>query len=403
MMYRLKLHERGQALVSSIFVVVALMSVSAAYLLVSYGAYEGDRRDNEGIRARCAAEEAINLSIAELKVGVDTGGDGLGNLTQTGDDGRELRASVVPLGGDLYRLHGVGELRRARAGYDAIVQVIPGPPLMFPFRAAIAAEGAVNTLGNISVDGRNWNSGGTSLVGPGVFGISSRNNITNGGSSTVGGNGFAPSRPPNAATLEKYATWKDLVDNDGDGSVDEELFDGIDNDHDGVIDEDTQGYPTSPDVMFKLSAGTLKQTAQANGTYFASQTAYENYRAAHGGNLPGGEIYYLDFATWQPANLSSTMNATPSIIIQHAPAGNALMKNVHFQFKGLVLGDFVEHINGDFLLVGAFMSFGNKAIGNAFGNGNATIRFSSAVLGQLPSGTMGQNVRIVAFQRATAN
>lgn len=94
-----RITECGQALVSSIFVVVALMSVSAAYLLVSYGAYEGDRRDNEGIRARCAAEEALNLSMAELKVGVDVGGDGLGIIEQTGDDGRALRATVIPLGG----------------------------------------------------------------------------------------------------------------------------------------------------------------------------------------------------------------------------------------------------------------------------------------------------------------
>lgn len=274
---------------------------------------------------------------------------------------------------------------------------------MFPFRAAIAAEGAVSTTGNITVDGRNWNANGTSLVGPGVFGISSRNNITNGGSSTAGGNGFAPSNPANPLALEKYATWRDLIDNDGDGSIDEEPFDGIDNDHDGIIDEDTQGYPTTPDVMFKLNAGSLKQIAQNNGTYFASQTEYENYRAAHGGSLPGGEILYLDFDLWQPANLSQTMNATPSIIIQHNAAGSALMKNVHYQFKGLILGDFVQHINGDFMLVGAFMSFGNKAIGNAFGNGNALIRFSSQVLGQLPSGSLGQNVRIVAFQRATAN
>lgn len=395
--------ESGIALVSAVFVTFSLVAVCGMYLGVSYTEYESGLRETATVRARCAAEEALHLSVAELKGSLDSGGDGLGTLSTVGADGRRLSAVVTSLGGDLYRVHAEGAVTRASLAYDALVQVIPAPAVPVNARAAVTAEGSVSTLGNIRIDGRDWNEAGTSIVGPGVFGISSMSTIVSSGSSTIGGNGFAPSILPNPLAIQPLALWRDLVDNDGDGRLDEEQWNGVDDDGDGEIDEDTNDYPENPDLMLNLPTGSLKAVAQAQGTYFATQAAYEAFRTANGGNLPGGKVYYLEFNQWQPANLSSTMNATPSILVHHNSAGNAQMKNVHHAFKGLVMADLVQHINGDFLLVGAFMSFSNKAYGNTYGNGNATIKYSSAVLGSLPSANPARQARLLSIQRSAVD
>lgn len=87
------------------------------------------------------------------------------------------------------------------------------------------------------------------------------------------------------------------------------------------------------------------------------------------------------------------------MIVHHTNAGDAVMKNVHGSFRGLMLADFVEHLNGDFTMLGALMSFGNQAIGNTFGNGNAHLRLSTQVLTNLPSAALSGTVQIVSRGR----
>jgi hypothetical protein len=77
------------------------------------------------------------------------------------------------------------------------------------------------------------------------------------------------------------------------------------------------------------------------------------------------------------------------------------MKNVHGMFRGLVLADFVSHLNGNFVLLGALMSFGDDAIGNAFGNGAANVKLCTAALGNLPSLGTASTVKIRSWSRAT--
>ena len=84
------------------------------------------------------------------------------------------------------------------------------------------------------------------------------------------------------------------------------------------------------------------------------------------------------------------------------PSGTAQMKNVHGSFRGLILADFVTHLNGDFVLLGALMSFGDDAIGNAFGNGNAIVRLCTTALNDLPSVGGGTKVKILSWSRSVA-
>jgi hypothetical protein len=88
--------------------------------------------------------------------------------------------------------------------------------------------------------------------------------------------------------------------------------------------------------------------------------------------------------------------------VHHNATGTAQMKNVHGLFCGLVLADFVTHLNGDLVMLGALMSFGDDSIGNAFGNGNAKVKLCTAALNNLPSLAGNNAVRIKSWNRSAA-
>jgi hypothetical protein len=394
--------QAGTALVTSLLVTTLLFGISGSYLVLSYGGYENSSRELATVEARLAAEDGIQLSIAELKSGVDAGGDGLGNLTTTAATGGTVTVTATNLGGNLYRIHSVAVLHRARCGCEVLVDKIPLGTINFSPRSAISAKGPVQVQGSIVIDGRDHNALGTTVVGPGTYGIASMSTITNSGNAKVGGHGIAPAKPPPATTIEPNSAWTDGIDNDGDGSVDEELFDGIDNDGDGVVDEDTHGFPTTPDVALHLAPNTLKNAAISTNTYFTSAAQVDACIAANGGRLPGGKIIYCDFSPWQPANLGSSLNSPPSILVQHNATSTAQIGNVTGAFSGLVMVDAVQHFSGNFILVGGIMAFSSNALGNAFGLGNAQILFSSAVLGNLPTAGSLSAVRIKSWHRSVA-
>lgn len=368
---RLRRNERGSALAMAILSTTMLFGISTAYFTLSTGGATTASSEVTGVEAKVYADEGIQRSIAELKAGVDADHDGLGSLSRTGSDARTLSVVCTDLGGGLFRIHSCAHLRRANAGVNVVAQRIPPTPIAYSGRGAITANGPVTTTGNITVDGRDWNGTGTAIVGPGPYGISTTQLITNSGSSSVGGRGLAPARPPPAGSQEQNASW---------GS----------------------GYPSGPDVMLGMASGSLKSLAQAQGTYFTTQNALEAYVAANGGNVPGGAIVFADFATWDPVNLGGALNTTSSIIVHHTSTGMAQMKNLHGFFKGLVLCDFVQHLNGDFLLLGGLMSFGDQAFGNAFGNGNAVVKYSTQALSQLPAATTVTTMKIRSWGVAAA-
>lgn len=388
--------ERGFALLSSLGIVLVLIGLATSYAMISYrwSAYRGHEVSES--RARIAAEEVVHAAIAELVDGNDAEGDGLGTVRLQRNGMEMLAARATDLGGNLYRITAAARGGASSHGLDVIVS-LTSPGLVGGFPAAITSHSSVTTLGNIVVDGRDHDDTGTVVVGDGVPGISSSSFISNGGSSEVGGVGIAPGHPVDPRTVEQYATWGNGLDDDRDGVVDEEAFDGLDNDGDGLIDEDTVGFPTSPDVVFGVEPGSLHAVAQASGSYFTNQADFDNLVVANGGNVPGGMIVYLDFQELTPAHFGSELNDRPSILIHRSEDGPARMKNVHGEFKGVVMADQVQHLNGALRIVGAFMSFSDEA--NTYGNGSARILYSSGVLGALPGGSgLGNQVRVRSWK-----
>ncbi len=232
----------------------------------------------------------------------------------------------------------------------------PYSPLKGKGIGAIVANAAVDLTGNITVDGRDWDINGANVVGPGVHAVVSDDTISIGGASASGGNGNPP--PSNGAAT-----------------------DSLDPSH--VF---TGGFPAGPDEALEGKTGALKAIAKTAGTYFNSQTAYEAYISANGGNMPGGQVIYLEVDTTSPPfELGNTMNTEPSILVVHNSTSSSLLKNIHGEFKGVLFADAIDHINAGTNILGMIMAFSDSKIGNAFGNGNSTAKFSSAVLGNLPN------------------
>ena len=134
----------------------------------------------------------------------------------------------------------------------------------------------------------------------------------------------------------------------------------------------------------RAAAATPKINSQRRGTLFTSEGQLTDY-IADNGDLPGGEVIYLDFDVWQPADFGAGFNDPPSILILHNRTGDALMKNLHGQFRGAIIADRIEHINGDYRIIGGIISFADSTFSHVLGMGNAQVLYSSSVLGQIPS------------------
>ncbi len=259
--------------------------------------------------------------------------------------------------------------------YDA--NTTPGK---FPKLAAIVVGGPSTFSGNNTVNGQDFNydpsNPGTPVLAnnPAVPAVMGNGAIGYGGAAKAGGfdpsnpvgTGLAPARGGSAGSLQQNVTdWSALNAPPADGSP------------------TPKNFPASPDSAMQLPDGTLKATAQAQGTYFTSQGAYGAYLAANGGSMPPGAVVYCNFTPSPPFEVGNTINDKSSILVVHNDTGTATMKNIHGNFQGLILADNVDHINSGSLLLGTVFAWGQN--GNVFGNGNATVDFSSAALSNLPS------------------
>jgi len=234
----------------------------------------------------------------------------------------------------------------------------PPTPSQGPQFAAVTSADDIDTLGTVSIDGRDWSADGTKVVGPGVWGLLSMQKISVGGSSTIGGSGNAPPKAKGASAGSTQA-------NGGSQFPD--------------------GYPKDPDAVMKQTKGAMKAAAIATGTYFTTEAAYNAAMPAGGWS---GKIVYAEFDPSPSFNIGGgAYNADPSILVIHNDAGTTSIKNTKGFFKGLLIADEVNHTSAPGGWIGAaFLLSPTAASGaNAFGTGNTPIRFSSEVLNNLPS------------------
>lgn len=215
-------------------------------------------------------------------------------------------------------------------------------------RGAITARTAVDLLGNIEVDGRDYDTTGGltgTLLTPvsGTYGVSSGDLVNAGGSSQIGGQTTAPTSPKIQGV-----------------TVNQNI--------------DLTGYPTTPEEVLGLAPGALDK-------YKTSICPPSNYYG----------IVYTD----------KSCEFAGGILICHNAAGTASLGNYHGNFKGLIIADEDKHINGGATVLGAVIFLGKSAGGNCIGNGGATIHYSSRMLEKTVNSLLGlggkRNVTVISW------
>ncbi len=197
-------------------------------------------------------------------------------------------------------------------------------------KGAITAAGNVSFNGSIVVDGRDHDSLGT-VTGTGTYGVSSGGTVNQGGSAMIGGNGFAPADPANPATIQQNAS----------------------------------GTAVNPEEALGLASGSL-----------------DAYKTSTLPTLPMSGIVYYTGDSWIAPDFGTAENPSTGILIVHNAAGTALLKNIHGNFRGVIICDDLVHINGDAVVTGGVIL--QKSSGNTVGNGNAHVNYSLNVLSDLP-------------------
>ncbi|MBD3319976.1 MAG: hypothetical protein GF350_02670 [Chitinivibrionales bacterium] len=194
-------------------------------------------------------------------------------------------------------------------------------------RGAVTTRGDFSSLGNIEIDGQDYNEEGTSVEGDGCYGVSScGTTVSVGGSSATGGNGNGPPKRGEAAnSVERRVT--------------------------------CEGYPETPEDVLGLPDGALEQFKTDECPAAGFQGLLYTERDC---DVTGSGIY-----------------------ICHNESGTASLTNFHGNFKGLIIADRVTRVNGNGTIVGAVITLSELQGSNTFGNGNARIKYSSAALNKL--------------------
>ncbi|HZN62744.1 MAG TPA: hypothetical protein VFC90_10110 [Planctomycetota bacterium] len=370
--------EKGSALILAVVVTLVVAGMSGTYLTLSVTRKNAIFQEVEREKAFYAAEAALSQAKYELTANKDydlvAPGLGVGNVVLNGIANTQCTVTrdVTGLTGNQRRLTSIAVFGPNNRRIDRSIEEVVDKPvtqIKGNWLGAIVSEDPLDFSGNIEVDGRDWNMANTAIVGDGVVAAMSGGAISVGGSAGLGGNGAAP---PGAGASP--------------GSMDADHnwgADGLDNDLEGTIDQPGETYPTDPDQALGFPAGTLKTAAQTDGTYFTSQAMYNAAIALNGGKMFSGKVVYCDFIPAPPFELGLGMNTMPTLLVVHNAASNAVMKNVHGDFKGMILADKIEHINAGTTILGMIQAWGQ--FGNVFGNGTSTVRFSSEVLANLPA------------------
>lgn len=194
-------------------------------------------------------------------------------------------------------------------------------------QAAVTTRSDVNLLGSIKVDGCDWNASGDSVVGIGVAGVRSCGKISQGGNSYIGGAGASPKKNAGFPIVDQYVN--------------------------------AGNYPKTPEEALGIPSGSL-----------------DKYKTNVMPSLPFSGIVYFTGNIVQAPNFGGSSG----IFICHNASRTAKIKNFHGNFRGIVISDQLDHINGTGLLLGALVTLSSQSGTNALGNGKSNIKYSSAVI-----------------------
>jgi hypothetical protein len=206
----------------------------------------------------------------------------------------------------------------------------------YPIKALVMSR-RFNTLsGNISIDGREWDTLGTAAVGNGVPGIFTCDSIVLAGSAAVGGPSLDSAPPsPKGARAGSVLNW-------GDSTT----------------------FPRLPETILGVDSGALDT--------FKTPPPW-----SPPWNFTCNGIVYWDTV---PPNCNQLTLSGRGIFICHNAKYTTVLKNVHGSFKGIIIADRIDKINSGMDFLGAIFTLSRDSISNIYGNGNPTLRYSSQIV-----------------------
>ncbi len=221
---------------------------------------------------------------------------------------------------------------------NLVVVGVLAPPMQLPvpnIRGAITARSHIDLNGTIDVDGRDYDSIiGGGIVGTGVYGVSTCSTLTVDGSSAVGGNGVPLEKKDEFEIIRAKVSEENVMPS-------------------GIFD--------SPEAFLGVSPGKL-----------------DSYKVEKLPSPPFHGIYYLT----KDAGPIDFGEFSSGILIVSNPSRTAELKANGGTFKGLIIVDKMDKLNGNAEVLGAVVSLYNGTP-TKFGNGTAQIQYSSRVLNNL--------------------
>jgi hypothetical protein len=236
-------------------------------------------------------------------------------------------------------------------GHTKKIEVYAKPMDAYPIGINVPAPVSTNndilTLGNITIDGRNYTVDGTLIPGEGTYGIWTTGTYTQSGASKVGGTynntDYAPSKTPDPNIIGENQTWQ--------GGI----------------------TPLTPEqVVTDLPNGfTLKEYAQS-GDWGSQYVTDPNALT-----FPLKGVTYIELPSgdsWTDANIEGS-----GILIIHNDQVDAIIKNTYNDFTGLIIADDIIHLHST--IIGAIVSLTqNPSEGNTIGNSDGFILYSKDAL-----------------------
>lgn len=235
-------------------------------------------------------------------------------------------------------------------------------------KGAVTSNSNVQTLGNMTLDGREHDINGNLISNSGTYAIWTTQNLSQSGNSYFGGthNGvdYVPANPGNSQIYYSNQTYPG----------------GFPSTPDSVLGGSPAGFPQ----------GTLKSIAQSglNGSQYATNPSNLT--------LPLKGVTFVelpDGSNWGAGGLDLTGSG---ILIVHNSTKTAQVQNLNTgTFKGIILVDDVIRIQTT--IIGAIIIMSpNPPSGNCIGNGNGSILYSTQAIynaiGNISSGTQANSL-----------
>ncbi|MBN1576212.1 MAG: hypothetical protein JW913_06670, partial [Chitinispirillaceae bacterium] len=210
---------------------------------------------------------------------------------------------------------------------------IPIPGMAERLPGVIMARANVDLTGNIDVDGRDYDSL-NNLVGPGKYGVYTCFTMNLNGSAAVGGNNVAPVDKKDINAVRSTVCYENAA----------------------IVPE-----LASPEAFLGLPDGSLDEYKISPGEF----------------STPFKGIVYVT-GSIGPVHFGESRG----ILIVHNATNTAALKTNQGNFKGLIICDVMDKINGKAEIIGAVVSL-STTTASTFGNGDADVHYSAQVLDNL--------------------